>query len=84
MLLPVPARETRLVRQASMKFEDMIDRIQVPLALIYGKEDPWVVPLWGHRIKRQRPETLYYQVRKSGSSRRTHTCSSAWQLGFYC
>lgn len=45
-----------------MSFEEMIDRIQVPMALIYGKEDPWVVPLWGHRIKRQRPETLYYEV----------------------
>ena len=53
-------------RQVSMKFEDMIDRLEMPLVLIYGKEDPWVVPLWGHRIKRQRPETLYYQVIESG------------------
>lgn len=45
-----------------MSFEDMIDRVSVPLVLVYGKEDPWVVPLWGHKIKRQRPETLYYQV----------------------
>lgn len=45
-----------------MTFEEMIDKIDVPMALIYGKEDPWVVPLWGHRIKRQRPETLYYEV----------------------
>ncbi|CAM9481957.1 unnamed protein product [Ectocarpus sp. 4 AP-2014] len=51
-----------------MSFEEMIDRIQVPMALIYGKEDPWVVPLWGHRIKRQRPETLYYEVSPSGHS----------------
>lgn len=51
-----------LLQQVAMKFEEMIDRVKVPLALIYGKEDPWVVPLWGHRIKRQRPETLYYQV----------------------
>lgn len=54
-----------LVRlQVAMKFEEMIDRIDVPLVLIYGKEDPWVVPLWGHRIKRQRPETLYYEVHR--------------------
>lgn len=54
----------RLLRahKVALKFEEMIDRVEVPLALIYGKEDPWVVPLWGHRIKRQRPETLYYQV----------------------
>ncbi|CAM9193935.1 unnamed protein product [Laminaria digitata] len=54
--------------KVSMKFEDMIDRLEMPLVLIYGKEDPWVVPLWGHRIKRQRPETLYYQVSPSGHS----------------
>lgn len=52
----------RLNRKVAMSFEEMISRIDVPLALIYGKEDPWVMPLWGHRIKRQRPETLYYQV----------------------
>lgn len=46
-----------------MAFEEMIDKIEVPMALMYGKEDPWVVPLWGHRIKRQRPDTLYYEVR---------------------
>ncbi|CAM9623686.1 unnamed protein product [Hapterophycus canaliculatus] len=51
-----------------MTFEEMIDRVQVPMALIYGKEDPWVVPLWGHRIKRQRPETLYYELSPSGHS----------------
>lgn len=45
-----------------MSFEEMIERVSVPLVLLYGKEDPWVVPLWGHKIKRQRPETLYYQV----------------------
>ena len=51
-----------------MAFEDMIDKIDVPMALMYGKEDPWVVPLWGHRIKRQRPETLYYEISPSGHS----------------
>lgn len=54
--------------KVAMSFEEMISRIDVPLALIYGKEDPWVMPLWGHRIKRQRPETLYYQVSPSGHS----------------
>lgn len=48
--------------------EEMIERIEVPMALMYGKEDPWVVPLWAHRIKRQRPETLYYEISPSGHS----------------
>ena len=61
-----PTCEKRFAyRQVSMKFEDMIDRLEMPLVLIYGKEDPWVVPLWGHRIKRQRPDTLYYEVTKA-------------------
>lgn len=69
-------------RQVSMKFEDMIDRLEMPLVLIYGKEDPWVVPLWGHRIKRQRPETLYYQVIESGVQLRRFSRSST-VLFFY-
>ncbi|CAN0015657.1 unnamed protein product [Pylaiella littoralis] len=54
--------------KVSMTFEEMIDRVEVPMALMYGKDDPWVVPLWGHRIKRQRPETLYYEISPSGHS----------------
>ena len=27
----------------------------IPVALVYGKEDPWIVPVWGFRAKRSLP-----------------------------
>ncbi|MCE2055301.1 hypothetical protein HAX54_042370 [Datura stramonium] len=38
----------------------------VPLCLIYGKEDPWVRPIWGLQVKRQFPEAPYYQISPAG------------------
>ncbi|KAG5133780.1 hypothetical protein JHK82_024968 [Glycine max] len=29
---------------------------------MYGKQDPWVRPLWGHQVKRQVPPASYYQI----------------------
>jgi hypothetical protein len=29
-----------------------------PVALCYGKEDPWIQPIWGHRAKRVLTEVL--------------------------
>ncbi|KAK9840633.1 hypothetical protein WJX81_005839 [Elliptochloris bilobata] len=38
-----------------------------PACLIYGKEDPWVVPLWGQRLRRLLPaDTAYYEVSPAG------------------
>jgi hypothetical protein len=31
-----------------------------------GREDPWVVPLWGQRLKRSRPEAAYYELSPVG------------------
>ena len=47
----------RVVAEGKMSFDDMLRRIgerekELPVALVYGKEDPWVVPLWGQRLKR--------------------------------
>ncbi|KAH1219751.1 Pheophytinase, chloroplastic [Glycine max] len=33
---------------------------------MYGKEDPWVKPLWGLQVKRQVPEASYYQISPAG------------------
>ena len=37
-----------------------------PICLMYGKEDPWVKPLWGLQVKRQVPEASYYQISPAG------------------
>lgn len=39
---------------------------KVPISLIYGKEDPWVRPVWGLQIKRQLPEAPYYEISPAG------------------
>ncbi|XP_074308396.1 pheophytinase, chloroplastic [Silene latifolia] len=38
----------------------------VPICLMYGKEDPWVRPLWGQQVKRQLPDTPYYEISPAG------------------
>ncbi|CAN4110262.1 unnamed protein product [Withania somnifera] len=38
----------------------------VPVCLIYGKEDPWVMPIWGLKVKQQFPEAPYYQISPAG------------------
>lgn len=39
---------------------------KVPVCLIYGKEDPWVKPIWGLQVKRQLPEAPYYEISPAG------------------
>lgn len=38
----------------------------VPICLMYGKEDPWVKPVWGIQVKRQVPEAPYYEISPAG------------------
>ncbi|KAJ8748767.1 hypothetical protein K2173_011322 [Erythroxylum novogranatense] len=38
----------------------------VPLCLMYGKEDPWVKPVWGLEVKKQVPEATYYEISPAG------------------
>lgn len=38
----------------------------VPICLMYGKEDPWVKPVWGLQVKRQVPEAPYYEISPAG------------------
>jgi hypothetical protein len=33
---------------------------------VYGRDDPWVVPLWGQRLKRAVPRAWYYQLSDVG------------------
>lgn len=45
---------------ASCKMSD------VPICLVYGKEDPWVKPVWGLQVKQQVPEAPYYEISPAG------------------
>ena len=36
----------------------------LPSCLVYGREDPWVVPLWGQRLKRLVPGAAYFEARR--------------------
>jgi len=38
----------------------------VKVGLCYGKEDPWIVPLWGHRAKRTLPTAEYWEITPAG------------------
>ncbi len=38
----------------------------LPVALCYGREDPWIAPLWGHRAKRTLPRAEYWEVTPAG------------------
>ena len=38
----------------------------VPICLMYGKEDPWVRPVWGLQVKRQLLEAPYYEISPAG------------------
>lgn len=39
---------------------------KIPLALVYGREDPWVVPLFGLRVKGIAPDSTYYELSPCG------------------
>ncbi|KAG0616962.1 hypothetical protein M758_5G155500 [Ceratodon purpureus] len=39
---------------------------RTPMCLIYGKEDPWVVPFWGQRAKQRNPDAVYYELSPAG------------------
>lgn len=37
-----------------------------PICLMYGKEDPWVKPVWALQVKQQVPEAPYYEDSPAG------------------
>jgi len=53
--------------KTEVEFHEMARRIDVPVMMLYGKEDPWVVPLWGQRLKRIfGPRADYFEVSPAG------------------
>ncbi|KAK1553455.1 hypothetical protein Q3G72_035477, partial [Acer saccharum] len=55
--------------QGQLSFGEALSRCKmnsVPICLTYGKEDPWVKPVWGLQVKRQLPEAPYYEISPAG------------------
>lgn len=55
--------------QGELSFSETLSRCRankVPICLMYGKEDPWVTPIWGLQVKRKVPEAPYYQISPAG------------------
>uniref|UniRef100_A0A5B6ZCB2 AB hydrolase-1 domain-containing protein n=1 Tax=Davidia involucrata TaxID=16924 RepID=A0A5B6ZCB2_DAVIN len=55
--------------QGQLSFKEALSRCQmnnIPICLMYGKQDPWVNPFWGLKVKRQLPETPYYEISPAG------------------
>ena len=50
---------------SQLSFEQMLQAMQCPVCMVYGREDPWVVPLWGQRLKRLLPDAVYLEVSRS-------------------
>lgn len=52
-----------------LSFNESLSRCReskVPVCLVYGKEDPWVKPIWGQQVKKQLPEAPYYEISPAG------------------
>ncbi|DBB17977.1 TPA: hypothetical protein ACH3X3_002978 [Trebouxia sp. C0006] len=52
--------------QARLSFDGMAAAMQCPVCMIYGREDPWVVPLWGQRLKRLLADAVYLEISPAG------------------
>lgn len=55
--------------QGQLSFNEALSgcrKNNIPVCLMYGKEDPWVKPVWGLQVKRQVPEAPYYEISPAG------------------
>lgn len=55
--------------KGQISFEEALSRCQrqgIPISLMYGREDPWVRPIWGIKVKQQVPESPYYEISPAG------------------
>ncbi|AED91942.1 Alpha/beta hydrolase fold-1 [Arabidopsis suecica] len=52
-----------------LSFSEALSRCKennVQICLMYGREDPWVRPLWGKKIKKEIPNAPYYEISPAG------------------
>ncbi|KAL8129194.1 hypothetical protein V2J09_018349 [Rumex salicifolius] len=55
--------------KGELSFTESLSRCReknIPLCLMYGKEDPWVKPIWGRQVKQQVPDAPYYEISPAG------------------
>ncbi|PRQ54914.1 putative chlorophyllase [Rosa chinensis] len=55
--------------KGQLSFNEALSSCQmsnIPVCLMYGKEDPWVQPIWGFQVKKQVPEALFYEISPAG------------------
>ncbi|XP_077210715.1 pheophytinase [Tasmannia lanceolata] len=55
--------------KGQLSFQEALSRCHmnnIPICLMYGKEDPWVKPIWGLKVKQQVPEAPYYEISPAG------------------
>lgn len=57
---------SKLIEKLQCNFCCRCQMNNVPICLMYGKEDPWVKPLWGLQVKQQVPEAPYYEISPAG------------------
>ena len=46
--------------------EEALDLVKAPILMLYGRDDPWVVPLWGQRLKKRVPRAAYLELSPAG------------------
>lgn len=55
--------------RGQISFQEAISRCRsqgIPISLMYGREDPWVRPIWGIKVKQQVPQAPYYEISPAG------------------
>eukprot|EP00798_Chlamydomonas_sp_ICE-L_P023853 gene23853-9409_t len=56
-----------LAPKPELSFDEMLKAVShLPILMVYGQDDPWVVPLWGQRLKRTVPAATYLELTPSG------------------
>ncbi|XP_051123697.1 pheophytinase, chloroplastic-like [Andrographis paniculata] len=55
--------------QGQLSFDEALIQCRTnktPICLMYGREDPWVRPVWGLQVKRRVPDAPYYEISPAG------------------
>ena len=52
--------------KSSATFVELLQAVRAPIALLYGKQDPFIWPLFGQRVKAYCPKATYYEISPSG------------------
>lgn len=73
--VPIPEHLLNSIHRVFSKISFLVDTIyisprcrdnNVSVCLMYGKEDPWVTPIWGRQVKRTLLDAPYYEISPAG------------------